>query len=191
MRRRDPQAKRRQLLAAAQDLFAEQGFDATSTAQVAQRAGVSEGILFHHFGNKKNLFLEILAEYARAAAQATMPAADSELTEESVVRGAFDFADANPQVHAMLAWGSAQFGALELDQQGEIIVDVICGKLEAGMDQGKVRLGDARIMAQLQFAVVDAAYKEWRRSADPDLREAYIGEAVRCMQAMLAPLAGR
>ena len=37
--RRDPEQKRSLLLESAQELFAEQGFDATSTAQIARHAG--------------------------------------------------------------------------------------------------------------------------------------------------------
>jgi AcrR family transcriptional regulator len=49
---------RRLLLAAARELFAEKGFGGTSTREVAERAGVSEPMLFRHFGNKANLFQE-------------------------------------------------------------------------------------------------------------------------------------
>ena len=49
-RRRAPDEKCARIKAAARELFASQGYEETPTAQVAQRAGVSEGILFHHFG---------------------------------------------------------------------------------------------------------------------------------------------
>ena len=41
-------------------LFAEYGYDATSTDQIVQEAGISKGILFHYFGSKKNLYLYIV-----------------------------------------------------------------------------------------------------------------------------------
>ena len=44
------------LLRAARETFLERGIQAT-TAEVAARAGVSEGILFHRFGSKAGLFL--------------------------------------------------------------------------------------------------------------------------------------
>ena len=50
-----------------------------------------------------------------------------------------------------------------------------------------MRQGDPHIMAQLQFAVVDGAYRAWRDSGKAQAREAYIEEAVSCMQAMLTP----
>jgi AcrR family transcriptional regulator len=49
---------RRLLLAAAGELFAERGYGGTSTRDIADRAGVSEPMLFRHFGNKATLFQE-------------------------------------------------------------------------------------------------------------------------------------
>lgn len=46
------------LLAAAVELFAERGFARTSTRDIAERAGVTEPMLFRHFGSKANLFQE-------------------------------------------------------------------------------------------------------------------------------------
>lgn len=44
------------LLAAGRDLFAKKGFSGATTAEIAARAGVTEGAFFHHFPNKKALF---------------------------------------------------------------------------------------------------------------------------------------
>ncbi|MEO0776528.1 MAG: helix-turn-helix domain-containing protein [Bacteroidota bacterium] len=40
---------------AALELFAQEGYDASSTSRIARRAGVSEGLIFRHFTNKKGL----------------------------------------------------------------------------------------------------------------------------------------
>lgn len=47
--------KRELILRAALELFAEQGFRGTSTAQIAKQAGVATGTLFHHFASKEEL----------------------------------------------------------------------------------------------------------------------------------------
>jgi AcrR family transcriptional regulator len=46
------------LLAAASELFGERGYAGTSTKEIAERAGVTEPMLFRHFGSKANLFQE-------------------------------------------------------------------------------------------------------------------------------------
>ena len=50
------------MLDAARDLFAERGFKGTSTRDIAERAGVSEVMIFRHFGSKANLFQESVVE---------------------------------------------------------------------------------------------------------------------------------
>lgn len=57
--------RRSQLLAVATQLFAERGFDATTTAAIAAAAGVSEPILYRHFRSKQDLFVDIVSEVTR------------------------------------------------------------------------------------------------------------------------------
>lgn len=52
--------KRAVILQAALKEFAEQGYDKASTNQITQNAGVSKGLLFHYFGNKKQLYMKTL-----------------------------------------------------------------------------------------------------------------------------------
>jgi AcrR family transcriptional regulator len=51
---------RRLLLDAARDLFARQDYRSTTTREIAEAAGVSEHLLFRHFGSKAALFREAL-----------------------------------------------------------------------------------------------------------------------------------
>lgn len=50
------------IVAAARDLFARHGFSATTTSEVAARAGVTAGALFHHFRDKVDLFTAVFDE---------------------------------------------------------------------------------------------------------------------------------
>ena len=54
--------RRRALLDAAIQLFAANGFDGTSTASIAQVAGVTEPLIHYHFKSKDGLFTYILEE---------------------------------------------------------------------------------------------------------------------------------
>jgi AcrR family transcriptional regulator len=58
--------RERQLLAAAKQLFGTHGYQATRTEMIAQAAGVSEPVLYRHFGSKKALFLEVLRQVRQA-----------------------------------------------------------------------------------------------------------------------------
>ena len=58
--RRPRGAPRRLLLDAARDLFARQDYRSTTTLDIAKAAGVTEHLLFRHFGSKAALFREAL-----------------------------------------------------------------------------------------------------------------------------------
>ncbi|MEP5569196.1 MAG: TetR/AcrR family transcriptional regulator [Halioglobus sp.] len=51
------------ILEAATQLFAEEGFHGSSTRKIAAQAGLSEGTLFHYFNTKNDLLLAILDEF--------------------------------------------------------------------------------------------------------------------------------
>ncbi|MEV6793894.1 helix-turn-helix domain-containing protein [Streptomyces sp. NPDC051320] len=56
MGRWEPGARER-LVVAAVDLFTEQGYDATTVAQIAERAGVTKSTFFRHFPDKRELLV--------------------------------------------------------------------------------------------------------------------------------------
>lgn len=60
--RRPRGAPRSLLLDAARGLFARQDYRSTTTREIAQAAGVTEHLLFRHFGSKAALFREALVE---------------------------------------------------------------------------------------------------------------------------------
>jgi AcrR family transcriptional regulator len=58
--RRPPGEARRLLLDAARELFARKDYRATTTREIAEAAGVTEYLLFRHFGSKAGLFRQAL-----------------------------------------------------------------------------------------------------------------------------------
>lgn len=52
--------KQQAVLTACLDLFSEQGFENTSTADIAKRAGVAEGTVYKHFKTKTDILTAIL-----------------------------------------------------------------------------------------------------------------------------------
>jgi AcrR family transcriptional regulator len=52
--------RREQLLDVGKSLFAEKGFEATSTEEIAARAGVSKPIVYEHFGGKEGVYAVVI-----------------------------------------------------------------------------------------------------------------------------------
>lgn len=53
--------KQIKILRAAVEIFSEKGFAASSTSEIAQKAGVAEGTIFRHYKTKKDLLISIVA----------------------------------------------------------------------------------------------------------------------------------
>ncbi|MFI1919110.1 TetR family transcriptional regulator [Nocardia sp. NPDC020380] len=61
-RKKDAAATRAALLTAAQELFAERGFDRATVRDIAARAGANQALLFRYFGSKEELFRAAIAD---------------------------------------------------------------------------------------------------------------------------------
>lgn len=66
--------KQKKILSAALKLFATEGYASTSTNKVAKAAGVSEGLIFRHFGNKEGLLNAIMEQSKEIAKQSLVEA---------------------------------------------------------------------------------------------------------------------
>lgn len=58
-RKRDPKGTHDRLVRAALDLFTSQGYHASTTPQIAARAGIAEGTIYRHFESKAHLLNEM------------------------------------------------------------------------------------------------------------------------------------
>ena len=70
-------AARGRLVEAALDLFASRGYSATPVDAIAEKAGVSAGLLYYHFANKRAVLQAIVAQ-SLADVGTTFAAADRE-----------------------------------------------------------------------------------------------------------------
>jgi AcrR family transcriptional regulator len=76
------------LLAAAMVVFADQGFGRATLQDVADRAGVTKGALYHYFDSKNQLFIELVRDQLGgliAAGAARVEAADPSLSRRALL----------------------------------------------------------------------------------------------------------
>ncbi|HEY2519026.1 MAG TPA: helix-turn-helix domain-containing protein [Streptosporangiaceae bacterium] len=76
---------RERILATAEGLFAERGFDRTSTARIAEAAGVPHGLIFYHFKTKLDLLLAVIRDDRLAALDDVVPPLPAGLALEPAV----------------------------------------------------------------------------------------------------------
>lgn len=61
--------KKRKIIEAGASLFYEKGYYNTNTAEIAKEAGVSTGIVYNYFNDKKDIFIEVVKGYAESLIQ--------------------------------------------------------------------------------------------------------------------------
>lgn len=70
--------KQKSVLQASLKLFADKGFDKTTTSDIAKLAGVAEGTVYKHFHNKQNILNSILTPFIKGV----IPRAANEFSDE-------------------------------------------------------------------------------------------------------------
>jgi AcrR family transcriptional regulator len=90
-------ARRKQLLAAAQEVFVANGYHAAAMDDIAERAGVSKPVLYQHFPGKLELYLALLDTQAELLSKAVHDALaatdDNRLRIHGVLSAYFGFVD--------------------------------------------------------------------------------------------------
>ena len=90
-------ARRKQLLAAAQQIFVAHGYHAAAMDDIAERAGVSKPVLYQHFPGKLELYLALLDTHCDAiiakVRDAMHATPDNKERVTGAVRAYFDFMD--------------------------------------------------------------------------------------------------
>lgn len=96
------------ILQAARELFVEHGFSGTSMGQIASKAGVNHSLLFHHFGNKKALWLEVKEVILNEGKlmYSTLPSLDQplEIFLKELIKQAILFYKINPDLIRIITW---------------------------------------------------------------------------------------
>jgi len=186
VRRRDPEDKRERILAAAARFLGEEGYEAMTAARVAAAAGVSEGLIFHHFGSKRGI-LEALAESFGRGAFETVFASSLQggalpRTSEDLLRPLFAYArEHRDLVRAFASLGNGADRELAVGAVRDRIVARLTDQLVRQEDLGRVRPMDPAIVASLLFSLVLAALSECFVHGDGSREEDWLREVCRCL----------
>ncbi|WP_279347346.1 TetR/AcrR family transcriptional regulator [Hoyosella sp. YIM 151337] len=99
-------ARRAQLLNAASDVFASQGYHAAGMDEIAERAGVSKPVLYQHFPSKLELYLAVLQAHVdkliSGVRQALRSTTHNKQRLYAAVQAFFDFVDNDTQGYRLI-----------------------------------------------------------------------------------------
>ena len=189
MARWQPGATER-LVAAAVDLFTEQGYDATTVTQIAERAGVTKSTFFRHFSDKREVLVagqetlsRLLAEgIAEAPASATpLQAVAAGLERASSVMG-----PANRELGARLK--AAVAASTELQERDALKSVGLAAAMTAALIARGVPDPTAHLAAELGVLAFKRGYAQWAES-DRDDAEGLAPHALAALEELRAATA--
>ena len=121
-RAHDAEGAREAILNAAEAVFAEHGFDGARIDVIAKASGYNSSLLFHYFGDKLGLYVEVVKRADREVTEFQVlmlaPLLEDETVTsnvhafkallENIVTALFDYLIAHPRFMRMLLWEQAE-----------------------------------------------------------------------------------
>lgn len=157
-------ATRTALVGAARALFAEHGYAAVGTTEIARRAGVTRGALYHQFADKGALFAAVAEEVEAAVTQrladlvASSGVTDPAAALRAAALGWLEVCE-EPEVRQVLLLDAPVVlgweGVREMAQQyGLGLTEAL---LQAAIDAGQLRPAPVRAMALVLLGALQEA----------------------------------
>ena len=172
MGRWEPGARQR-LVFAAVDLFTEQGYDATTVAQIAERAGVTKSTFFRHFPDKRELLVagqeslcQLLSDGIKNAPDGAgaMAAVAAGLERASTMMGP-DNRELGPRIRAAVATST------ELQERDALKSVSLAAAMTAALGARGVPEMTAHLAGELGVLAFKQGYARWSEGDQHDGRE--------------------
>src|SRR5215475_6075107 len=148
--RRNPEATRQKLLAAARREFADSGLAGARVDEIAARAGVNKQLVYHYFGDKDALYLAVLEwVYEEIRAQErklNLEGLPPQQAIKKLIEGSFDHLAAHPDFIVLLNdenRGGARHisGSRKIEAMHSPLVSLVSKILGDGIRAGTFRKG--------------------------------------------------
>lgn len=181
------------LISAARELFARDGYAATSLDGVVAAAGVTKGALYHHFSNKQSLFAAVFSAEQARLTEPVMRAYKAEADPWSgLLAGCIAFIEASQEPGAqrivlldapgVLSWNELrelEAGCLQLMESGVV----------HAMDAGLIAVRPPSPLTHIIFgAMCESAMVIARADDQRRAMEETAAELSRMLEAMVKPI---
>jgi AcrR family transcriptional regulator len=162
MARWEPGARER-LVVAAVDLFTEQGYDATTVAQIAERAGVTKSTFFRHFPDKRELLVagqETLSRLlTEGVAQAPADASPLEAVAAGLTRASTAMGPASRELAPRLK--AAIAASAELQERDALKTVSLAAAMTTALTARGVPDPTAALASELGVLAFKRGYADW------------------------------
>ncbi|GAB3908645.1 TetR family transcriptional regulator [Kibdelosporangium lantanae] len=173
------EARRAQIVSCAIDVIAEVGYAQASLAKIAERAGISKGVISYHFAGKDELITQVAAQVVANGEAALMPGIDA--AEDAAGKlGAFirgNLAFIGSSRNQLLALVEIVQNLRHSNAGADAAIAGLERILRFGQRTGEFRKFSTHVMATSIRAALDAVSGQLVREPDLDL-DAYADELV-------------
>lgn len=148
---------KKRLTSAALELFVEKGVDATTTRDIAKRAGISEGAMYRHYESKdmlaRDLFMSAFEPFSNQLALIEQRADTLIEKIELMTRYFYQAFDADPAMwRYIVSYQSGPWSKVPKDI--ETPVSVVLKALQKAEKDGEIELKDIAVQVQLVIGLV-------------------------------------
>jgi len=156
-RRRNSEAARSNIIKAARSAFGGNGFANTSTVAIAREAEVSEGLIFHHFGNKHGVLEAVVNDDLNRVLASFEPVAGRERESEELVSTTLEHVETDSVI--LRVWIEGQTQAVSTIQRAwtAALIPAIESRLRRQESAGVELRDSPGVIAVLQVALVASA----------------------------------
>jgi TetR/AcrR family transcriptional regulator, cholesterol catabolism regulator len=187
--------KKEAILEAALVLFAEKGADATTTREIAERAGTSEGNLYRHFEGKddlvRTLFRNSAKRFATVLEEVIGDDGEPDARLAALVRGVFTFGERHPAAFSFLLASHPTAMPRDGDMLlGPYPMRLFVETIVRGVSRGVFRPVDPVLATGWIVAMAQRAVLLARMGFLADDRDRIIDETVAAALRVLAPTTG-
>lgn len=178
------EATRTALIGVARRLFAEHGYSGTATEEVVKLAGVTRGALYHHFKDKKDLFLAVYEEIQQEVADRIIGSVAKEMHDDpwdGLIVGCQAFLDTqlDPEIQTIAGDGGS---VLSWEIREEINNRCGLGLMKSGlkkaMEAGAIEEQPIELLAQMIHGALHEAAHAMVRAEDQYAARAQVGESL-------------
>ncbi|MDL4815175.1 TetR/AcrR family transcriptional regulator [Actinomadura opuntiae] len=181
-------ARRRQLIEAGFEHFADHDYDDVQLDQVTRAIGVSHGVVFQHFGTKKGFYLAIVEHLLDGFLDCVAPRDDLPAGErlDAGLAGYIGWAAGHPRGFASLINATSRFAEVRelVERARRTTMELIADGLGLDLAEPRVRIALRGWIGGLEATVI-----EWLRSPEA-ATERELAERMRAtLAAALGPAA--
>ncbi len=190
---RERLARKREILEAAQRVFAQKGFHQATIDEIAKEAELAKGTIYLYFKNKRELFYSLVeekTEYLMNLIRKEAKKKEGPVEKLSAItRHQLGFYEANRDFFKIITSESSRF---ELGLKDELrkrimdrylkYIDVVARVIEEGIKEGRFKALDAKKVAATLRGIIDALAFQWMLSKE---KESLVSNAPLVMELFL------